>query len=139
MNRRFLLTSRASLAAALADLADYQVDTAHPHELVLRPFEKRMDDAKRSVLHLMLRALAEHTGYSVDDLKAILAQEGEWPLVVREWRGKMRRTRKPTMDLTVDEAKELIATVESICANEGVSWGRADHWTDPDTAEGYVA
>lgn len=139
MNRRFLLTSRASLAAALADLADYQVDTAHPHELVLRPFENKIDAAKRSVLHIMLRALAAHTGHSVKELKDWMAFDGEWPMVDKAWRGKVRRSRKLTEDLTQDETKELIAAVESICASEGVSWGRADNWTDPDTAEGYVA
>jgi hypothetical protein len=118
---------------ALSELAVFPDGPVH--ELVLRPFEKRMDDAKRSVLHLMLRALAEHTGYSMDDLKAMLAQDGEWPIVEKEWRGKVRRVRKPTMDLTVDESKQLIAAVESICANEGVSWGKVGNYQD----EGYPA
>ena len=136
MNRRFLLTSRAALSAALAEFAEYQVDAKHPHELVLRPFEKRMDDAKRSVLHLMLRALSQHTGYSIDELKAMLAQDGEWPVVSKEWRGKVRRVRKPTMELTAAESKQVIAAVEAICASEGVSWGRAENWSDN---EGYPA
>lgn len=135
MNRRFLITTPHALSMALSELAAYQTDGII-HEIVLRPFEKRMDDAKRSVLHLMLRALSQHTGYSMDELKAMLAQDGEWPVVSKEWRGKVRRVRKPTMDLTLDEAKEVIAAVEAICANEGVSWGRAEHWPDD---EGYPA
>ena len=138
MNRRFLITSPHALSMALSELAGFQVE-GPAHEIVLRPFEKLIEPGKQSVLHLMLRALSLHTGHSVDELKAMLAQDGEWPLIVKEWRGKSRRVRKPTMQLTEAEARGVMATVEQICIDQGVSWGRADNWQDTDTAEGYVA
>lgn len=127
MKRRFLIKTNADAPYFVREFESLIFDG--PHEVVVQPFRKRISDDKRAVLHILLRALADHTGYTVGGLKAILAQDGQWPLDTVEWKGKQRRVRKETMDLTDEECRDLIVVVEGLCIDMGIQLGHGN-WED---------
>lgn len=126
MKRRFLIKTNADAPYFVREFESLIFDG--PHEVIVQPFQKRISASKQAVLHVLLRALADHTGYSVGGLKALLAQDGEWPLETLSWKGKTRKVRKETMSLTDEETHKLIATVEQLCIDMGVQFAPRDNW-----------
>jgi hypothetical protein len=96
----------------------------HPLEVNIRRAVKRLTDAKRAKIHIVLRAAAHHFGYSESAMKQY-AKAGEldgvdWPRVVEE--GGLGAIDAPmdTMDLPDKDAEVLLIQLEAWAANAGV-------------------
>lgn len=120
--RQLFVANQAVLGRAVQEIAALTV--THPIVIEVKRHEKRLTDAKRAKIHLALRAIAHHFGYSESSMKS-LAKRGElpgvdWPMAVEE--GGLGSMTLPvdTMDLADKDAEVLLIQLEAFAAESGV-------------------
>jgi len=96
---------------------DLEGDT--PHEIIIRPYKSSRSIEQNNLLHSWLRAIAEETGHTVEEIKDYVCSEY---LGSREYlglNGSPKRRLVATSELSVEEMSALIERVTQLGAEVG--------------------
>jgi hypothetical protein len=73
MKRTYVITGPDAAKAAVNCIAAIKFDDIH--QVVIEPYDPKRTNAQNDLLHAWLRAVANETGYTVDEVKQIAKRE----------------------------------------------------------------
>lgn len=103
----------------MAELADFDLNT--PHVVIVKQFRRRRTVDQNAKLHAMISDIANHCGYSLDEMKEIVKFKflGEKSVNIG---GETLRKLKGTSDLNVNECIDFVDQLYAWGNSLGVNW-----------------
>lgn len=124
MSMRFVVRNTQQIAHALEQFQAKMIPD-RPYEVWMKPFRQRRSLDQNAKMHVMIRELAKHLGYSESELKDALKSEyGE--KAVMHVGGREMTVPKSTTDYDVKEAGEMIEIIQMIAAETGCVFQNAE-------------
>ena len=96
---------------------DLEGDT--PYEIIIRPYKSSRSIEQNNLLHSWLRAIAEETGHTVDEIKDYVCSEYLGSVEYLGLNGTPKRRLVTTSELSVEEMSALIERVIQLGAQMG--------------------
>lgn len=132
MKRHFLAQTSTVLPKIARELESLTLDG--PHEVIVQPFQKRISDPQRAVLHSMIRDIARAANCSEatakHEMKSGQVTGIEWPVELKQGLTGERLVPVDTMKLTPKQTNDLIDQIGAYGSEHGVEWSRVEHWED---------
>jgi hypothetical protein len=108
MKRTYVIANQDAARAAVNCIAALKFDDIH--QVVVEPYDPKRTNAQNDLLHAWLRAIANETGYTVDEVKQLAKRE---ILGVRkvEFNGREHEVVPSTADMGKKEFSEFVDRV----------------------------
>ena len=103
------------------------VESDVPYEVVIRPYKSHRSLEQNNLLHSWLRAIAEETGHTVEEMKDYICSEY---LGTRQYigiNGTPKRRLMTTSELSVEEMSALIERVAQLGSEVGAQLPEIKH------------
>ena len=122
--QRFILKNRENRAyqvrwSLMEHIESLDLEGDTPYEVIVRPYKSSRSIEQNNLLHSWIRAIAEETGHSVEEIKDYVCSEY---LGSREYlgiNGTPKRRLVTTSELSVEEMSALIERVTELGAQVG--------------------